>query len=91
MFVALALKFRNGKAVKMVKKEDGKGANYVEFTLLGMVGTQLVVSMAIGFGFGYWLDGLLGTRPLLMLVFGIFGVSAGFLNVYRTIKNKVRD
>lgn len=51
-----------------------------------MVGTQLVVSIFIGFGIGYWLDGLLGTRPLLMLVFTIFGVAAGFFNVYRELK-----
>ena len=66
--------------------DSGKGTGYVEYTLLAMVGTQLVVSIFIGFGIGYWLDGLLGTRPLLMLVFTIFGVAAGFFNVYRELK-----
>lgn len=65
---------------------DGKGKGYVEYALLAMVGTQLVVSIFIGFGIGYWLDGLLGTRPLLMLIFTIFGVAAGFFNVYRELK-----
>jgi len=68
-----------------------RGGQYVEFTLLGMVGTQLVVSIFIGFGVGYWLDTKLGTKPLLMLVFGILGVAAGFLNIYRTVKKNVDE
>lgn len=68
------------------RKKDGKGKSYVEFALLAMVGTQLVVSIFIGFGIGYWLDGLFGTRPMLMLLFMILGVAAGFFNVYRELK-----
>lgn len=56
-----------------------------------MVGTQLVVSIFLGFGFGYWLDTKLGTKPVLMLVFGIFGITAGFLNIYRTLKKKMGE
>ena len=66
--------------------KDGKGKTYVEFTLLAMVGTQLVVSIFVGFGIGYWLDSLLDTRPVLMLLFMILGVAAGFVNVYRQLK-----
>ena len=66
--------------------KDSKGKSYVEFALLAMVGTQLVVSIFIGFGIGYWLDGLFGTRPMLMLLFMILGVAAGFFNVYRELK-----
>ncbi|MDH5541784.1 MAG: AtpZ/AtpI family protein [Nitrospinota bacterium] len=68
-----------------------RSGQYVEFTLLAMVGTQLVVSIFIGFGIGYWLDTKLGTKPLLMLLFGILGVAAGFLNIYRTVKKSVDD
>lgn len=57
----------------------------MELTVLGSVGTQLVVSVFIGFGMGYWLDKQLGTRPVLMVVFILLGVAAGFLNVYRTV------
>ncbi|MFQ5432512.1 MAG: AtpZ/AtpI family protein [Nitrospinota bacterium] len=50
---------------------------------------QLVVSIFIGFGVGYWLDRWLGTSPLIMLIFTFFGVAAGFINVYKEFK-KVR-
>lgn len=65
---------------------DKQGRGYVEYTLLAMVGTQLVVSIFIGFGMGYWIDGLFDSRPLFMLIFTVFGVAAGFFNVYRELK-----
>ncbi|MBI5178217.1 MAG: AtpZ/AtpI family protein [Nitrospinae bacterium] len=63
-----------------------KRPNYVEYTLLAGVGTQLAVSIFVGFGVGYWLDKWLGTRPVFMVVFLLLGVAAGFLNVYRTVR-----
>lgn len=75
----------------MSDKKGAKGGSYVEYTLLAMVGTQLVVSIFIGFGFGYWLDTNFGTKPILMLVFGMFGIAAGFINIYRTVKNRVGE
>lgn len=47
------------------------------------LGTEMVSATMIGAGTGYFLDGWLDTRPWLFLVFFIFGVAAGFLNVYR--------
>jgi F0F1-type ATP synthase assembly protein I len=72
------------------QKED-KGGNYFELVSLSMVGTQLVISTFIGFGFGYWLDTKAGTRPVLMLIFGIMGIIAGFLSVYRSIKSRMKE
>ncbi|MBI3581179.1 MAG: AtpZ/AtpI family protein [Nitrospinae bacterium] len=50
------------------------------------VGTQLVVSTLVGFGMGRWLDGKLGTRPVLTIVFVLLGLAAGYLNAYKTLK-----
>jgi F0F1-type ATP synthase assembly protein I len=50
---------------------------------VSIVGIQFPVSIALGFFFGRWLDGLFGTEPWLMIVFSLFGVSAGFLNLFR--------
>ena len=73
-----------------MKNDDNKkrGSSYIEFALLGMVGTQLVASIFIGFGVGYWLDKLFNTSPVFLLLFTFFGVAAGFLNVYRMIKKE---
>jgi len=50
------------------------------------VGTELVAATMIGLGLGYLLDKWLGTRPWLLLLFFLFGVFAGFLNLYRVLR-----
>ena len=62
--------------------KDGFKA-WKQLYLLATAGLQVVVSVLIGFGMGLALDRWLGTAPWFMLLFIIFGVAAGFLNVYR--------
>ncbi|MBF0589533.1 MAG: AtpZ/AtpI family protein [Magnetococcales bacterium] len=50
------------------------------------IATELASSIAIGIGIGYGLDRWLDTRPWLTLTFLLFGVAAGFLNLYRAVK-----
>ncbi|MBI5816394.1 MAG: AtpZ/AtpI family protein [Nitrospinae bacterium] len=64
---------------------------YRKFYLLGTVGTQLAVSIIIGTWMGLMLDRWLGTAPWLMLLFIVFGVAAGFLNVYRAAMKEESD
>jgi len=53
--------------------------------------TEMVASLAVG-GFGGWLlDGWLGTRPWLLLVFLVLGGAAGTLNAYRAAMRMARD
>lgn len=42
------------------------------------------VSTAIGYGFGYFLDRLFGTK-YLTIVFLLFGIAAGFVSFFRAI------
>jgi ATP synthase protein I len=72
-------------------KGDSKLAALKKFYLLGTVGVQLAVSIIIGFLMGLGLDRWLGTKPLFMLIFILFGVAAGFLNVYRTAMKEGSD
>jgi F0F1-type ATP synthase assembly protein I len=50
---------------------------------VSIVGIQFPVAIAIGFFFGRWLDTQLGTAPWLMVVFTLFGIAAGFVNLFR--------
>ena len=53
--------------------------------------TEMVAALAVG-GFGGWLlDGWLGTRPWLLLVFLVLGGAAGALNAYRAAIRMARD
>jgi len=51
---------------------------------LSTVGISFVLAVVIGFACGYYLDEWLGTGPWLLLVFTVFGLVAGIMNVYRT-------
>lgn len=65
-------------------KEGGVEA-YKRLYLLMTVGIQIVVSIMIGLGIGFFLDKWLDTKPWFILIFIFFGVAAGFLNVYRMV------
>ena len=47
---------------------------------------ELVAGLAIGFGIGYGLDVLLGTIPLMLVVFTLAGFAAGVKTMLRTAK-----
>jgi len=50
---------------------------------VSIIGIQFPVAIALGFFFGRWLDNQLGTGPWLMMVFSLFGIAAGFVNLFR--------
>ena len=52
---------------------------------LSTIGISLVAATAIGLLLGYGLDWLLGTKPWLTMVFVLFGIAAGFLNLFRDV------
>jgi ATP synthase protein I len=53
---------------------------------LSTIGMSFVLALVIGFGAGFWLDGVLGTKPWLSFVGFFVGVAAGVLNVYRVMQ-----
>ena len=52
---------------------------------LSTIGISLVAATAIGLLIGYGLDWWLNTRPWLTMVFALFGIAAGFLNLFRDV------
>jgi ATP synthase protein I len=57
-----------------------------------VIGIQFPIAILIGYFLGRWLDSLFGTRPWLMLVFSLFGIAAGFVNMIRmTIETTARE
>ncbi|MEA2840871.1 MAG: synthase protein [Methylobacteriaceae bacterium] len=45
--------------------------------------TELVAGIVVGGGIGWLLDRWLGTKPLLLILFGLLGTAGGFWNVVR--------
>jgi ATP synthase protein I len=58
---------------------------------LSTVGLTLVVCTVIGLAGGYYLDRWLGTSPWLVLIGLLFGIVAGFINFFRSVKRAERD
>jgi ATP synthase protein I len=52
---------------------------------LSTIGISLVAATAIGLLIGYGLDRWLGTGPWLTMLFTLFGIAAGFLNLFRDV------
>lgn len=53
---------------------------------LSTIGMSFVFALILGFGAGFWLDGVLGTKPWLSFIGFFLGLAAGVLNVYRVLK-----
>jgi ATP synthase protein I len=50
------------------------------------VGIMFPVSIAVGAAMGYLLDKWLNTAPYLLIIFTLYGVAAGFWNLYKVTK-----
>ncbi len=50
---------------------------------VSVVGIQFPVAIGLGFFFGKWLDEQLNTWPYLTGLFSLFGIVAGFINLFR--------
>jgi ATP synthase protein I len=59
--------------------------------LASSIGLVMVISIAIGYFFGSWLDRVFRTSPWLMLVFTIMGIVAGFVQMIRIANELSRD
>lgn len=47
------------------------------------LGWMFPIAIALGFGWGYGMDRLFGTRPWLTLIFTLLGIIAAFVNLFR--------
>ena len=50
------------------------------------LGTELVAAVAVGSIIGFILDNWFGTKPLLLILFFLFGSAAGIYNVIKAAK-----
>jgi len=68
-----------------MKDGEKKGREMVRLARLSSLGILFVLCTFIGCGIGYYIDKAAHTRPVFLIVFTLFGIGAGFLNVYRTV------
>ena len=55
------------------------------------LGTELVAAVVVGTIIGFILDNWFGTKPVLIIVFFLFGATAGIVNVFRSAKRMQKN
>lgn len=68
-----------------MEEKKNRNREFAELTRLSSVGIGLVVSILIGWFIGVTIDKHFHTAPVFLMVFVLFGIGAGMLNVFRTI------
>lgn len=63
-------------------------ARIVQYSHLGMT---LAVSVLVGFFVGFWLDGKIGTKPLLAIIGAFIGMTGGFIYLVRTLNRLQKE
>ena len=56
-----------------------------------IVGIQFPVAIGIGYVWGSWMDRSFGTGPWLTVIFSVFGIVAGFVNLFRITAAAARE
>ncbi len=69
---------------------DDKKELFKSLGLLSTIGISMVASTLIGLAMGYYLDRWLETSPWLTLLFLLFGIVAGFRNIFILTRRELR-
>ena len=67
----------------MKKKSSDGNKRMLAYSSLGMI---FPVSIAVGLFIGYFLDSFFKTAPVLLIIFTLYGVAAGFYNFFKMVK-----
>ena len=70
------------KAQQSRVQSMGEMNKYMRYTGMGV---QFVVMMGLPMALGWWIDGLAGTRPWLMVAGAVLGIVAAMVFVVRTV------
>ena len=68
----------------MDNRKDDHRRSFQQLSSLLSAGLVFPISLAIGYGIGYYLDRWLGTT-YLTIVFLLFGIAAGFVSFFRSV------
>ncbi len=67
----------------MKKKDIENRKRILSYSSVGMV---FPVSIAVGLFIGYFLDSVFNTDPVLLIIFTLYGVIAGFYSFFKMVK-----
>lgn len=65
---------------------DNPAAQKRKLAAYSTVGLMFPVSIAVGLAIGYLLDGWFHTSPYLLIIFTLYGIAGGFVNLIRVTR-----
>ena len=74
---------------KNLEKDDKKKGVFLGNAF--KLGSELVAAVAVGTIIGFILDNWFDTKPILIIIFFLFGAAAGIINVIRAAKRMQGD
>jgi ATP synthase protein I len=63
---------------------DDRKSRYEAFYQAATLGFLFPISIAVGYGIGYWLDRWFETKPWFTIIFTVVGIAAAFVNLFKT-------
>ena len=89
----LSKKLDDYKSKNNTKNKNKSKVSSTPFGLGLKISLDFVASVIVGVLIGLGIDMLFNSKPIFFLIFLIFGIAAGFMNMYRSIlileKNKI--
>ena len=83
------LKIAKSKIKKQVFTDDEKKGSFMGNAF--KLGTELVAAVAVGTIIGFILDSWFDTKPILIIIFFLFGAVAGIWNVIKAAKRMQKN
>jgi ATP synthase protein I len=71
-----------------MKRERPNWGQYFSASALGI---EVGASLVVGMGIGWWLDKFFHTQPWLLVIFTGLGIAAGFRNLIKYSRDKMRE
>lgn len=73
---------RRGQVPEIDVDDPGQKKKLAAYSTLGIM---FPASIAIGLFIGIFLDDLLGTSPVMTIIFILYGIAAGFYNFFKIV------
>ena len=87
--ISARLKIAKGKTNNLDNENRNSNTTYIGSAF--KISTEFVATVVVGSIIGFILDDWFDTKPWLIILFFIIGVSAGILNVIRSAKKMQKD
>ena len=84
-----SLKIAKSKLEKNSDKNNNQKNTFIGNAF--KLGTELVAAVVVGTIIGFILDSWFDTKPILIIVFFLFGSAAGIVNVFRAAKRMQKN